>query len=150
MSDSQDTAPQQSDIAIPDVPNERVDDSWLGEHPGDTIIGTVTKRETIAPKKLDGKTGEPLPPFVKLWLDQGNDDERGVPCFRRDLRDFIDLQEPEVGDRVAIKYFGPAPDGFGHRYGTSIVKAHPASDIPSNGFPPAAKPEDDGDDPVPF
>lgn len=101
---------------VPDLPEEPdpwADDAW-DPSPGDGIVGTVTDRETAESAKL-GKS------FEILTVDNGNGETK-VLGGRVHLASLIEQHDPQVGDGIALRYFGPRAGERTHLYAMRVVK----------------------------
>jgi hypothetical protein len=104
---------------IPDPasePDEFESNDWLGETTGDTCVGEVTARESHHSKKYGTD-------FDVLVVRNGDGKEKRVPCARAHLAQLVEKYDPQVGDGVAITFFGEKPDGYGFRYAMRVAKA---------------------------
>ena len=133
--------------------------SWKPQ-PGDTVSGRI---EDIS----EHDAGYGKYPILELATETGT---VSVHCFHDVLKNELARLAPDIGDSVTLTYKGRHPDKGYHQYrvrdgdgkgrginwgsyGEASAPEPPASDVP-NDFPtygqPPAKPQDDGDDSIPF
>jgi hypothetical protein len=99
---------------LPEAPDPWADDAWAPKE-GDGIVGTVTARETVDSPKL-GKE------FEILTVTNGNGEETKVLCGRVHLASLIAEHDPQPGDGIAIRYFGPRAGERTHLYAMRVTK----------------------------
>ena len=76
-------------------------DGWTPENPGDTIIGVITALDS-----RDGGYGDY--PIVTVQED-GTGNLTAIHAFRTVLKNEVINQQPQVGDRIAVRYLGQQP-----------------------------------------
>jgi hypothetical protein len=84
---------------------ERLDSAATGwkPNPGDRLVGTVLDLDT-----RDGEYGEY--PIVTIQTDLG--DEIAIHGFHTVLRREFAKRQPQVGERIGVKYLGKSDRGY--------------------------------------
>jgi hypothetical protein len=103
---------------LPDEPDPSRNEDWVGTtsdaKPGESIAGIVHDRREITVRDE-----------LRVVLDVAEGDGRvtSVPAFRTHLRELVAMHDPQPGDGIAIRYFGPEPGGRKERYGMNVDKS---------------------------
>ena len=73
--------------------------SWTQEHDPNPLEGIVATRREVHSEKLDKD-------FTVLEVGEANGRMHDVPCGRADLASFVRRFDPQVGDHIALKWWG--------------------------------------------
>jgi hypothetical protein len=105
------------DTAVPNGPDEFEEHSWTNvQRPGDVISGELIERATLTTEKFGGGEAE----LLRIRTSDG--EAWDVPCWRAHLRQLVEKHDPQVGDRVLIRAFGPEPGGRQELYAMRVTR----------------------------
>ncbi len=122
---------------------ERELDAWDGSWPaswrpreGDTLVGRIARYGTAS-----GIYG----PVRTATVERDNGEQRTVWLSSRVLLALFDEQQPQIGERIGLKYAGRHPEKGYHRYALLVDRP----DTPLPAFTPLGgeRGPDDLDDP---
>jgi hypothetical protein len=103
-------------IEVPEAPDRWGTDEDVWE-PGDgeSIAGTVVKRETAFSKRFEND-------FEILHVKNGSGETIKVLGARAHLASLIEEHDPQVGDEVVIRHWSPLPGTRAHLYAMRVAK----------------------------
>jgi hypothetical protein len=111
-------------LDVPEAPDKWGTDEDVWEPAdGESIAGTVVKRETAFSKRYENS-------FEILHVKNGSGETTKVLAARAHLASLVEEHDPEVGDEVAIRHWNPAPGERAHLYALRVAKNGGADTTP--------------------
>jgi hypothetical protein len=108
---------------VPDKPDPFEDENWTRAHRvGDVLEGEVIERRAISTDKHGGGEAE-------LLRIRNGESEWDLPCWRAHLRQLVAQHDPQVGDHLAVRYFGTEPGGRQTLYAMRVQRQGVQQDL---------------------